>query len=227
MAMNLNEITNAKNADGLSAYDKLMMNQNKLDEGVIILANMNIKLTTQRIEEMIDIHISEEELDYYIKNFKPSSTQIELVQAYLTRYFGSYRDLNLLPRKSYIHLLLLMKKKLLMDLGYMEQEAGKVYLATLPYLLTGNLSDKVSTRVIRNSKFIDKIKESYMYQNLINHKYRLLECIKPGYIMGLLSSMVNTRFTYCLYEYPELYGDEILYNENKVLDEMLFFLNQI
>jgi hypothetical protein len=120
-----------------------------------------------------------------------------------------------------------MKKKLLMDLGYMEQEAGKVYLATLPYLLTGNLSDKVSTRVIRNSKFIDKIKESYMYQNLINHKYRLLECIKPGYIMGLLSSMVNTRFTYCLYEYPELYGDEILYNENKVLDEMLFFLNQI
>ena len=227
MAMNLNEITNTKNADGLSAYDKLMMNQTKLDEGVIILADMNIKLTTKRIEEMLDFYVSPMELEYYTKNFKPSKTQIELVQAYLTKFFGSYRDLNLLPRQDYIHLLLLIKKKLLMDLGYMEQESGKIYLAVLPYLLTANLSDKVNTRVIRNSKFVSKIEESYMYQNLINKKYRLLECIKPGYIMGILSSMVNTRFTYCVYEYPELLGEEITYNENKILDELLFLLNQI
>lgn len=224
---NLTEVTNTKNSEGLSGADKMLMNASKIDEGSVIMSDLNIELTINRIKRQIDIPITDEEINYYMVNHHPSKIQIQLVYAYYTKYFGSYRDLNLLTRKQYITLLLLLKKKLLLDLGYEEDEDGELHYASLPYLLTGNLSDKVNTRIIRNNKFIAKIEESYMYQNLIENKYRLLGYLKPDAIISLLSSIINTRFTYVTYEYPELIGTEILYSEDKISDELLFFLSSI
>ena len=205
----------------------MLMNSTKIDEGVISLADINIRLTIERIKRDIDVPISDEEIDYYITHHKPDKIQIQLVSAYYTKYFGSYRDLNLLTRRDYITLLLLLKKKLLIELGYETDENGEIHYASLPYILTGNLVDKVNTRIIRNNKFIAKIEESYMYNELITKKYALLESIKPESIKQLLSSIVNTRFTYVTWEYPELLGTEIVYPEDKISDELLFFLNSI
>lgn len=222
---NLTEVTNTKNSDGLSGADKMLMNQNKIDEGSVILSDLNIQMTIDRIRKRIDVPITEDEIQYYITNHRPSKIQIQLVYAYYTKYFGTYRDLNLLTRRQYIILLLLLKKKLLIDLGYEKDEEGRIHYACLPYLLTGNLSDKVNTRIIRNNKFIAKIEESYMYQDLIHHKYELLEYLKPDAILSLLSQIINTRFTYVTYEYQELLGTEITYSEDKISDELLFFLS--
>ena len=226
-AKSLTEVTNAKNSEGLSGADKMLMNSTKIDEGVISLADINIRLTIERIKRDIDVPISDEEIDYYIAHHKPDKIQIQLVSAYYTKYFGSYRDLNLLTRRDYITLLLLLKKKLLIELGYETDENGEIHYASLPYILTGNLVDKVNTRIIRNNKFIAKIEESYMYNELITKKYALLESIKPESIKQLLSSIVNTRFTYVTWEYPELLGTEIIYPEDKISDELLFFVNSM
>lgn len=224
---NLNEVTNAKNSEGLSGADKMLMNQTKLDEGSVILTDLNIKFTLEKIMRDIDVPISEEEIDYYVKNHHPSPIQIQMVNGYYTKYFGSYRDLNLVNRKYYITLMLILKKKLLLELGYEKDENGEIHYASLPYILSGNLSDKVNTRVIRNNKFIAKIEDSYMYQDLINSKYRLLNCLKPESVLSLLSSVINTRFTYVTYEYPEMFGTEITYSEDKISDELLFFLDSL
>lgn len=204
------------------------MNQNKVDEGMIAITDMNIKFTTEDVMKMIDINLSDEEIDYYKQNFVPSAVQEELVNAFLTRYFISYRDLNLLQRENYIKLLILLKKKLLMDLGYDDiEKRGELRCAALPYLLTGNLSEKVNVRLVRNTKFVQKVESSYLYHELITHKYKLLEEIKPGYILQLLSKLINARYTYCCYEYPEVLGQEIYYPEDKIADELLFFLYNI
>lgn len=221
----LTEVTNIKNSEGLSGSDKMLMNQNKIDEGSVILSDLNIDLTIKRIRRLIDVPITEEEIQFYMENHSPSKIQIQLVYAYYTKFFGTYRDLNLLTRRQYITLLLLLKKKLLIDLGYDTDEDGHIHYACLPYLLTGNLSDKVNTRVIRNNKFIAKIEESYMYRDLINEKYQLLEFLKPDAILSLLSSIINTRFTYVTYENQDLLGTEITYSEDKIADELLFFLS--
>ena len=205
----------------------MLMNASKIDEGSVTLSDLNIELTIKRIMKQIDIPVSDDEINYYMINHHPSKTQIQLVYAYYTKYFGSYRDLNLLTRRDYITLLLLLKKKLLIELGYETDENGEIHYASLPYILTGNLVDKVNTRIIRNNKFIAKIEESYMYNELITKKYALLESIKPESIKQLLSSIVNTRFTYVTWEYPELLGTEIIYPEDKISDELLFFLNSI
>lgn len=205
----------------------MAMNANKIDAGVVTLADLNIEMTIKKIRRDIDVPITEEEIDYYIANHKPDKLQIQLVYAYYTKYFGSYRDLNLIGRRDYITLLLLLKKKLLIELGYETDEEGKIHYASLPYILTGNLVDKVNTRIIRNNKFIAKIEESSTYHDLLNNKYRLLESIKPDILKQLLSSVVNTRFTYVTYEYPELLGQEIVYPEDKISDELIFFLSTL
>lgn len=224
---NLTEVTNVRNSEGLSGSDKMLMNANKLDEGVVTMADINIEKTIEKIKKDIDLPLTKDEVDYYMKNLNPAKIQIQLVYGYYTKYFGSYRDLNLLTKRQYITLLLLLKKKLLLDLGYETDEVGEIHYAALPYILTGNLSDKVNTRIIRNNKFINKIENNAMYQDLIDNKYRLLNYLKPDSILQLLSSIINTRFTYVTYEYPELLGTEIIYNEDKISDELLFFLSNI
>ena len=224
---NLTEVTNSKSDEGLSAVDKIAMNASKLDEGVVVMADINVDITTQRLFKQFDIEVSDEELKYYYENFTPSKLQMELVQAYLAKYFKSYRDLTLLSMNNYIRLLLIIKKKLLMELGYEEEKKGELYYAVLPYLLTGNLSEKVSTRTIRNTKFVEKIEASTKYQKLVHGEYRYLEEIKPGYIMTILSQAINTRYTYCVYEYPEMLGEEVIYPEDKICDELLFYLDSI
>ena len=225
---NLSEVSNIKTSDGsLTAIDKLLMSQTKIDEGIVSLSEMNVELTIKRLERMIDIQTSEEEINYYLKNFVPSKLQMQLVYSYLTRYFNSYRDENLISRRDYIRVLLLFKKRLLMGLGFQNVESGEVKYAALPYILTGNLSEKVNTRLIRNIKFNSKIENNYMYQYLVNEKYKYLEAIKPGYIKSLISSFVNTRYTYCVYESQDIYGEEIIQPEDKIADELLFFLYSI
>lgn len=219
---NLTEVTNTKNSEGLSGSDKLMMNLTKLDEGIIDLAEINIDTTIEYIKKQFDIEVTDIELDYYREHLNPSDIQIELVYAMFAPYFGSHRDLKLLGRREYLTLLLLLKKKLLVDLavnGYSDPAT-----AALPYMLTANVSDKVSTRTIRNNKFLAKLESTEDYQRLLHGKYRYVEEIKPGYINSLLSSFINTEFRYVIAEAPMLLNEPIVYNEDKISDEILYFL---
>ena len=224
---NLTEITNTKNSEGLSGADKLLMNSNKIDEGSVTMSDINIRMTIDRIKRLFDVPVTEEEIQYFMVNHKPTKIQTQLVYSFYAKYFGSYRDLYLLTRHDYMLLLLILKKKLLLELGFDGKEEGTTYYASLPYILTGNLEDKLNTRVIRNSKFLAKIEESYIYEDLDKNKYNLLKEIDSDALLSILSSIINSRFTYVSYEFPELLGQEILFSDDKIADELLFFLNSI
>ena len=224
---NPSEITSTKNSEGLSSVDKFLMNQNKMDEGSVILSEVNIKCTIRMIRELIDVPIPEEEIQYYMDNHKPDYIQVRLVYAYYTKFFGSYRDLNLLRFRDYIILLLLLKKKLLLDLGYEEDIDGELHYAALPYIISGNVMDKVNTRIIRNNTFMTELFNNSDYNELMNSKYDLLSTINNDSIITILSEIINTKFTYVTYEAQELAGKEINYNVDKVSSELLFLLNSI
>jgi hypothetical protein len=97
----------------------------------------------------------------------------------------------------------------------------------LPYIISGNLSDHINTRVIRNIKFTEKVENSYTFQKLQEENHKYLNAIKQNYDMTLISSLINTRFTYVEYSNPELLGQEITYTDDKIADEILFFLASI
>ena len=280
---NLTEITNSKNTDGLSGADKMSMNLSKIDEGITIMSDINIPMTIEYLKRRFDVQISSAEIDFYIKYHKPSEMQIQLVRSFFAKYFGSYRDLHLCTRREYITLMLLLKKKLMIELGYDEEPVNEVtvkvdmnnmitvandadidtlinndnltlvnidcdngsqtatltYLeptkytdsdmrpVALPYILCGNLSDHINTRVIRNIKFTEKVESSYTFQKLQEENHKYLEFIKPNYGMQLISSLINTRFTYVEYDHPELLDQEITYSDDKIADEILFFLASV
>ena len=225
----------------------MAMNLSKIDEGIILISDINIPMTIDFLKRRFDINIDEDEVDFYVKHHKPSDIQIQLVRSFFAKYFGSYRDLHLCTRRNYITLMLLLKKKLMIELGYDEDdlnpeeeivettdEDGNVIKTdtmmrpvALPYIICGNLSDHINTRVIRNIKFTEKVESSYTFQKLQEENHKYLNFIKPNYDMQLISSLINTRFTYVEYDHPELLDTEITYSDDKIADEILFFLASV
>lgn len=225
---NLAELSNTKNNEGLSGIDKMAMHLDKYDEGSVLLADLNIDMTIRRIREMVDIPISDEEVDYQMRHMEFSDIQTEYIRAFYARYFGNYSDLALIPKRDMVILTLIMKKILLIDLGY-DVDSQSIKYAALPYILSGNLEDRIVNRMVRNSKFIESLENSYKYQRLVDEDYKMLQEIdgKNDFIKSRLSTIINTKFSYVAYEAPELLGKEILYDESQIADELCTFLEYI
>ncbi len=224
---NLAEVTNSKNGDELSGADKLEMNLSKMDEGLLNLSDENVERSMEFIRENINFEISDEEIEYMIQNQHPNEIQVNLIRAYYGKYFGEMRDLNMITRREFVILELLLKKILLVENGQTGDDGYVVSHAVLPYILTGNVTERVNTRVIRNQKFSSKIEESYLYTKLIHEKYRYLNSIRQNIILQLLSTMINTNFAYVTYENDQLTGKQIHYSDDQISDELMFFLNSI
>lgn len=222
---NLTEVTWAKNSEGLSGIDKMAMNLEKLDEGAIVFTDVNIANTIERIRSKVDIDIDESEIEYYMEHLRITDLQKEYLYSFYAKYFETYKDLKLLTKRQYIYLLIMMKKVLLIDLGY-DVETGGAKAAAIPYILSGNIEDRIVNRMIRNGKFIDKLESSYKYQRMVSSDYALLAEIpgKGDFIKSKLSAIINTKFTYVTPEEPELTGTEITYDEEEIADELLDFL---
>lgn len=211
------ELTSKKDSDGLSGLDKLEMNTYKIDESLVILSDINIKHTIKKIKKSMKIKIPKEEINFYKQHYKISKFQVQLVFYYYAKYFGGYRDLNLITRKQFLQLLILLKRRL--------QFQGFVYL---PQILTGNI-EKFNKRTIQNAKFLNKIENSSIYQTLVNEKFSTLEELKKSnLILNLLSTIINTTFTIVDYDNPEKLGEPLeIGNPDILSDEFLNFLNQI
>lgn len=211
------ELSAKKDLSGLSGLDKLEMNSSKIDESIVILSNINIKKTIKRINKKMHMEITDEELDFYRNNLKITRFQSQLVFYYYAKYFNGYRDLNMLNRTQYLKLLIMLKKRL--------QYQNFIYF---PQIISANIENKLNARTIRNDKFLTKIQSSQIYQSLINDKYSTLGDInKDDLILNLLSTLLNTSFTFVDYEHPEMTGEIIEINQNMISDEFLNFLNQL
>ena len=123
--------------------------------------------------------------------------------------------------------MLILKKKLINELGYSDEEDDELRSMALPYIISGNSVDHINTRVIRNIKFTEKVQESYTFQKLQEDNHKYLNVIKPNYDMKIISSLINTKYTYVEFHNPELLDKEIVYSDDKISDEILFFLASI
>jgi hypothetical protein len=217
-----------RDSEGLSASDKMEMNLTKIDKGIIDLSEINKEDTIRRLLKNNDVPISDDELDYYKMNQKSSDIQTHLIRSFYSRDFMSYRDQFLIPREESYVMLLLLKKKLILDAGYLDLAKEEVHSnVVLPYILTGNVSGKVNNRMVRNSKLLSKIEEDADYIYLVTKKYKELEELKPGYIKAILSTFIYTKFTYVCYEEPSLTGQEIVAPEDQICHELIQFLKAI
>lgn len=209
-------LNDKKDVEGLSDLDKFEMSFNKIDESISILSECNIERVLNKIEKMNRIHISEDELNFYLTNHKPSTFQVTLVKYYYAKYFSGYRDLKMLKEEEYIRLLIILKRRL--------QAQGDIYL---PQILTGNIEGKLNTRTIQNRKFIDKIQTTVLYRQLIDKFEYLIDLKENNIILNTLSTILNTSFSIVEYNNPEKLGEKLDVVADIVSPETLEFLNQI
>ena len=222
----LTEMTNTRDSEGLSASDKMEMNLTKIDKGIVIMSEVNIEDTIRRLKTQYGISISKEEVEYYKEHQKPSDIQTHLIRSLYSKEFMSYRDQYLVPMNESIILQIILKRRLITEdlTNTHDRRFGR---AKLPYILTGNVSGKVNTRMVRNSKLLAKIEEDSDYQYLVNYKYKELEELQPGTIKGILSSFIYTKFTYVMYEAPEYTDQEIEVDEDQICHELIQYLKMI
>jgi len=216
--VNLVELSADKSGeDGLSGLDKFEMNSNKIDESLIILSEVNIKRTIKNIKKNIGVDVTKDEITFYKKFHKVNKFQVQLVHYFYAKHFGGYRDLNLLTRKQYITLVILLKRRL--------QIQGGLYL---PQIISGNIEGRLNTRTIQNTKFLNKLEETPLYQSLIQDKYSTLQEVKrSNLILNLLSTILNSTFTIVDYDHLDKLGEKLEINQDIVSDEFLSFLNQL
>lgn len=201
------------------------MNIKKMDEGKAMIAKMNAEMSVFSITRIFDIPVSKEEIIYMEDHWKPNQLQIRLINSFWANYFGNYRDTNLVTRHNFYYLAILLKKKLLLENGWdVGDDEEVIESAVLPYVLTGNLEGKMNARIIRNNKYMSKLEDDDHYMRLCSEEYSLLLEIHPDEIKSIISTFVNSRFTYVTPEEPELLGTEIGYSEDKIGSEVTFFL---
>ncbi len=201
------------------------MNIRKLDEGKAILATMNASITTRKIMERFDIPVTMEEVEYMKDHWKIANTQKKLIQSFVAKFYGNFRDTQLLTRNDFCMLALIIKKKLLIDSGYdISDPVGK--MAVLPYILTGNMWGKATSRIVRSNKYFSKLEQDLYYTELCKSQYSMLLRLNnhEDEIKNILMSIVNSRFTYVTPENPDLLNKDIVFNEDKVGSELLAFL---
>ena len=98
----------------------------------------------------------------------------------------------------------------------------------LPQIISGNIEGRLNTRTIQNTKFLNKLEETPLYQSLIQDKYSTLQEVKrSNLILNLLSTILNSTFTIVDYDHLDKLGEKLEINQDIVSDEFLSFLNQL
>ncbi|MDD3172144.1 MAG: hypothetical protein PHF63_00495 [Herbinix sp.] len=210
-------LSSDKDSDGLSKMDKFEISNTIIDESIVILAKPSIKKTIKDLKKKIHIEISKEEIEFYKRFHKMSPFQTELALYFYVKYFGGYRDLHMLTRKQYITIMVMLKKIL--------QSQGHLYL---PQLISGNIEGRLNNRAIQNMKFLGKITTSSVYKNVIENKYSVLTSFEgPDILIRLLSTIINSSFSYVDFDLPEVIGKPIEFNSDVLSDEFLQYVNMI
>lgn len=219
----ITEVTNVKNAEGLSGADKLEMNMSKLDEGALILSEINAEDSYRRLLGDVGISVSDEEIDYYMDNLHIQPFQVMFMRNFYASCFGNLRDIQHLPRRDQYRLFIILKKYLIERAGY-NPDKFRGEQCPLAYILTGNMGVKVNNRIIRNNRFNLSLDENESFRYMLNVKYRVLSELRPDELRRLVSSFVTTPFTYVCYEKPEQTGKEIVFQDYEVSEEIISFI---
>ena len=77
-------------------------------------------------------------------------------------------------------------------------------------------------------QFIQKVVTSSLYQELVDNKFAYILDLKDNnLILNIISTILNTHFTYVEYDDPNLLGETIDIVPDVLCEEVLRFLNQI
>ncbi len=213
-------ITNKKDADGLSDFDKIEINNSKFDESAVIIGNINIHQSIDKLCEKFGIdEFDEDELLFYQDNIFVRPFQRELIFQVFAKYFGSVRDMYSIRLIDFCKLVVILK--------IMLYRKGFRYMQ---HILTGKVIETVNRRPL-NKKQITKLQASSRYESVFKEKFSFsIDILNNGNIFhNYLNTIINSRIQLLDYEMYEYNGKELtISNEpDLIMDEYLRLIELI
>lgn len=212
------EILDEKDSDdSLSQQDKMEMSMLRTDLSNVVISTVNKETVLNNLQKSLKVEISQDEIIYYKKNYRPTDFQMELIKLYFAKYFNGFSEMEALSSEQFARLVILMKYKM--------QSQGYRYMQ---HLIVGKMLDRSTNKTMRSLKFVDKIEQSDRYKRLVEKKYaKLLKLKGPRVILDVLSTLLKTKFEFIDYSNQDLQGKVINIDEDLVSDEFLLFWGNI
>lgn len=209
-------IDGVKDVNGLSPIDKLNQSMAKLDEGQVIRCEKSLQ-DIDRFKKEWDIYPTDDELCYYLENFYlDSAFHMELLGYFYAHLFDGYTELSTMEMDVKLELLVVAKRKLEND-GYI----------ALPRLLTSVTIGKTSARTLQSAKYTAKLTASNDYIDITTKKYKSLKGQYDNVINDMISTVLNSNFSYVEYDNPALTKELIVFDENVIGEELLRFMADV
>jgi len=204
--------------DHLSHAEAIEMSVYRIDESNAIINEVNTTQVIRDIEKRFNIDISKEEFDFYDENIKISSVTQLFLNSFYSRFFHDSNAIYEINRYATIELLIYMKKYL--------QYRG---MTIIPQLCTAKVRGKYKENVIKNTKFLEKITTSSVWNNIIEKKFTYIKELnqKEDPIIKRLSSFINSTFEFVDFN-PSING--LVYediDQDLIIEEFSLFLSII
>lgn len=201
----------------LSHIEAIEMMVYRIDESNALINEVNTDRVVQDIRKRFNVQFSQEEYDFYQKNVVITPVTKLFLESFYNKFFHDSNAILGLDRFTIIELLIYMKKYL--------QYRGMVII---PQLCTAKVRGKYKENTIKNSKFLEKIKTSSSWKNIIQKRYTYIhELSKEDYIIKKFSTLINSQF-----EFIDFYGpdDGMIYediDQDRIIAEFSLFLTII
>lgn len=205
-------------SERLSHVEAIEMSVYRVDESNALINEVNTRKVLKSLRKRFNVDFEEGELEFYYEHMRLSPITDLLLESFYTRFFHDSNAALNVPREVNIELLVRLKKYMLLR-----------QMIILPQLCTARVRGKYRENTIKNSKFIEKIKTSNLWNNIIEEKYSYAKELsdKDDYLLKRFSIFIN-----CQYEFVDFHGpdDGIIFDDidqDQLIAEFSLFLSII
>jgi len=214
---NLIETSLVPDADGNRKNDRYRASKMKLNEEYIFTCSLDIHNLVDRLFKEYENDITPEEIDYYRKNLKPNRLQQLMIEIYFFNNTLSSQEFGLLRNLDWYKLLLVMKHDLMRRFSVTKET---ILDSTLCLILTANIEENpIGEKIyLKDTKYL---KDDFDYNRLVKKYYSTVIDMNEDL---LKITFANSKYTFVLYEEPDLFGQEIAINKHALISDLLNFL---
>jgi len=155
-----NEKYSNNNEDDMSEYEKIEIRIARKDEGTLILQNLAIKDIVDRLQEIFDVPVTDDEVRRMLPKIHKNTIQEKILSMIMVKYFDDITAIKRLDALQYSKVLLCCAKFL---------EKHKFVL--LNQIVLSNCEKNRERIAITGTKIKQKIEEAKLYQDLFTNKY--------------------------------------------------------
>lgn len=204
--------------DALSESDIFDMFYKSIDESILILNRYGNDDAIETICRRNNITISQEEYEWYLKNYQLHNFTIKVITMVFARFFSGSNNVKSCTFQQMIKLMIVLIKKM-EDLN----------IKYLPHFVTGKRESYTFTN-IPSASILKNLKNNIDYIQLIELKYKYIQSVFDikttssdinNPIKDMIVSLIHNNYTYNEYGNTEMNGKPIQFSEEKIINDVI------